>query len=238
MHSAKRWVNNTRERPLRKGTWGLSRGTHSETQPWDSENTRRVLRTVVLRVREHALGSLAEEFRRSPSGVRRASGNSRRSPSLLGGGREEAGTGPGTREPREEAEMRIGIKDIAPPPVGLFPSPAAALRGGELVPSVRPRGRVAPAARLLSLRPSRPWLPFVPAARGRCGSSRSAPLSSPQLVSAPEFSPAALGRSAWLGKFLGVVCLWECPLPSGPYRTPTSVFRMGPRGPASARSSL
>uniref|UniRef100_A0A9L0JKU6 Large ribosomal subunit protein eL28 n=4 Tax=Equus TaxID=9789 RepID=A0A9L0JKU6_EQUAS len=98
--------------------------------------------------------------------------------------------------------MRIGIKDIAPPPVGLFPSPAAALRGGELVPSVRPRGRVAPAARLLSLRPSRPWLPFVPAARGRCGSSRSAPLSSPQLVSAPEFSPAALGRSAWLGKFL------------------------------------
>uniref|UniRef100_A0A9L0RPN6 Large ribosomal subunit protein eL28 n=1 Tax=Equus caballus TaxID=9796 RepID=A0A9L0RPN6_HORSE len=61
--------------------------------------------------------------------------------------------------------MRIGIKDIAPPPVGLFPSPAAALSGGELVPCVRPRGRVAPAARLLSLRPSRPWLPFVPAAR-------------------------------------------------------------------------
>uniref|UniRef100_A0A8D1SGY7 Large ribosomal subunit protein eL28 n=1 Tax=Sus scrofa TaxID=9823 RepID=A0A8D1SGY7_PIG len=42
--------------------------------------------------------------------------------------------------------MRVGIKSVAPPPACLFPSPAAARRGGEVRPLVRPRGRLAPAA--------------------------------------------------------------------------------------------
>lgn len=176
---------------MRKGTRGLLNQTHSEIQRCSSENTRRALGRVVLLLREHALRLLAEEFRRSPSGWRQAGGSSRTLPSLLGGGREKAGIGEGMRLPTEEAEMRVGIKGVAPPLSYLFPSPAAVARGGERAAFRRPRGCLVcprPGASTLawplSSCPSCPW-PFPdPAAGGLCGFSRSLHLHPPS-----EFSP-------------------------------------------------
>lgn len=101
--------------------------------------------------------------------------------------------------------MRVGIKGVAPPLESLFPSPAAAARGGERRPCARPRGRVprplrpvfAP-RRPFSSRPSRPWLPPGPATGSRCGFAR--PLLPPELVSAPKFGGRLRLRSpspAW-----------------------------------------
>lgn len=55
--------------------------------------------------------------------------------------------------------------------------------------------------------PSRPWPPLGPT-RSCCGFSRRPP----QLVSAPAFSPAALGRRAPPGKLLSAVCFQVSPI--------------------------
>uniref|UniRef100_A0A8C2RD01 Large ribosomal subunit protein eL28 n=1 Tax=Capra hircus TaxID=9925 RepID=A0A8C2RD01_CAPHI len=61
--------------------------------------------------------------------------------------------------------MRVGIKGVVPPPACLFPSPAAAPRGGEWKPlpppaclALVPDSRVCAPAWSLSPRPSRSWL--------------------------------------------------------------------------------
>lgn len=186
----------------------------------------------MLRLREHALGLLAEEFRRSPSDWRQAGGSSRTLPSRLGGGREEAGTGEGMRVPTEEAEMRVDIKGVAPPLACLFPSPAAVARGGERAVLRRPRGC------LVFPRPGASALAWPLPLPGLCGRPPSPP---PEVAAASHVLSPCIPRLS-SARRLGSPCALRVPLPAGFPVTPLPLLRgwgrVARRRPAAPSDSL
>lgn len=123
--------------------------------------------------------------------------------------------------------MRVGIKGVAPPPACLFPSPAAALRGGEWRPFLLPAWpRLGPSSRVCA--PACLLSPhFSRSALRRCRLRSLWVL----IASSPVVSLGSLSSAPRPGRLLGALGARGAPIPRVPPKHLFSVFRFLPVAP-------